>query len=165
MRFWRGTREPTNTGVPPRISGSLWTILDPSSIRHTIFDCAWSSAVCSSVLLTLRLSCGARAPQRLRPRPPARRLLQPVVRGRTVDVGHRLTLDDRPIRQHIERGGTSAVYVHLVTTSGEGLGRPIFLNPLRQHPVYDFADVAHSPSGVPNKPSGPTSWILQIVTS
>src|SRR6267142_6267023 len=30
--------------------------------------------------LTPRLSCGARAPQRLRPRPPARRLLQPVVR-------------------------------------------------------------------------------------
>src|SRR5207247_9438259 len=29
--------------------------------------------------LTLRLSCGARAPQRFRPRPPARRLLQPVV--------------------------------------------------------------------------------------
>src|SRR3989441_5193783 len=30
--------------------------------------------------LTPRVSCGARAPQRLRPRPPARRLLQPVVR-------------------------------------------------------------------------------------
>ena len=34
----------------------------------------------SSVALTPRLSCGARAPQRLRPRPPARRRLQPVVR-------------------------------------------------------------------------------------
>src|SRR2546428_740355 len=33
-----------------------------------------------SVGLTLRLSCGARAPQRFRPRPPARRLLQPVAR-------------------------------------------------------------------------------------
>src|SRR6266436_3333506 len=32
--------------------------------------------------LTPRLSCGARAPQRFRPRPPARRLLQPVVRRR-----------------------------------------------------------------------------------
>src|SRR3989441_8484185 len=32
------------------------------------------------VRLTPRLSCGARAPQRFRPRPPARRLLQPVVR-------------------------------------------------------------------------------------
>src|SRR4029077_4788327 len=31
------------------------------------------------VALTLRPSCGARAPQRLRPRPPARRQLQPVV--------------------------------------------------------------------------------------
>src|SRR5882672_11882745 len=36
------------------------------------------SAAC--VRITLRLSCGARAPQRLRHRPPARRLLQPVVR-------------------------------------------------------------------------------------
>src|SRR5882762_348046 len=35
-----------------------------------------------AVALTLRLSCGARAPQRVRPRPPARRLLQPVVRHR-----------------------------------------------------------------------------------
>src|SRR5437773_686600 len=32
------------------------------------------------VRITLRLSCGARAPQRLHPRPPAHRQLQPVVR-------------------------------------------------------------------------------------
>jgi|SRR5467141_3659724 len=38
------------------------------------------SAAC--VRITLRLSCGARAPQRLRHRPPARRQLQPVVRRR-----------------------------------------------------------------------------------
>src|SRR5882672_7210136 len=37
---------------------------------------------CLLVRLTPRLSCGARAPQRLRPRPPARRQLQPVVRWR-----------------------------------------------------------------------------------
>src|SRR5436189_138161 len=36
--------------------------------------------------LTLRLSCGARAPQRFRPRPPARRLLQPVVRPRVTPL-------------------------------------------------------------------------------
>src|SRR2546428_13862890 len=34
----------------------------------------------ATIRLTPRLSCGARAPQRLRPRPPARRQLQPVVR-------------------------------------------------------------------------------------
>src|SRR5262245_37601365 len=41
--------------------------------------CLPAIASSSHVRLTPRVSCGARAPQRVRPRPPARRQLQPVV--------------------------------------------------------------------------------------
>src|SRR5438046_3097050 len=51
--------------------------------------------------LTLRLSCGARAPQRLRHRPPARRLLQPVVRRRSTYFGSRWIAT----RMHFMRSG------------------------------------------------------------
>src|SRR3989475_6852595 len=47
-------------------------------LNDLVEQCVWFH--CAQVPLTLRLSCGARAPQRLCPRPPARRLLQPVVR-------------------------------------------------------------------------------------
>src|SRR2546425_525201 len=46
-------------------------------LNDLVEQCVWFH--CAQVPLTLRLSCGARAPQRLCPRPPARRLLQPVV--------------------------------------------------------------------------------------
>src|SRR5882672_7465196 len=51
--------------------------------------------------LTLRLSCGARAPQRLRHRPPARRLLQPFVRRRPTYFGRRWIAT----RMHFMRSG------------------------------------------------------------
>ena len=69
------------------------TVFHPRNFRHrstasksgcTTAVLGADPTVCCRVLhrifLTLRLSCGARAPQRLRHRPPARRLLQPVVR-------------------------------------------------------------------------------------
>ena len=82
--------------------------------------------VCCRVLhrifLTPRLSCGARAPQPLCPRPPARRLLQPVVSqhvsfGRSTPgkqqssprprrLEHRLNLQ-APIAPHIQRESSS----------------------------------------------------------
>src|SRR5438046_3517762 len=57
--------------------------------RHKTQNHTWSL-----YRLTPRLSCGARAPQRLRPRPPARGQLQPVVRP-DVDYG-RFEISEEP---------------------------------------------------------------------
>src|SRR2546422_1060926 len=56
--------------------------------------------------LTPRLSCGARAPQPLRHRPPARRLLQPVVR-RTCPAYHLVCMSSYT---KIARGTNSPKY-------------------------------------------------------
>src|SRR6266704_3337406 len=70
------------------------------SIENEADDCDWPTSehvlhdIQRPVRLTPRLSCGARAPQRLRPRPPARRQLQPVVRP-DVDYG-RFEISEEP---------------------------------------------------------------------
>src|SRR5439155_23456571 len=86
-------RAPVMTmSVPPKCAGEgthlspralaynkMKELRRPSTIAMMLFKMV-NNIDLPQVHLTLRLSCGARAPQRFCPRPPARRQLQPVVR-------------------------------------------------------------------------------------